>query len=120
MAGDLVTGSAAAPPELLGDVPVEATFDLSQRSLLRVEVDGDAVDIDVAGPVAASTSLADVVTALDATLPGLASVTGDGRLRLTGPAGAAPPAVAPPRWRDLEECPPADTPSSTRPVTGHH
>jgi hypothetical protein len=113
-------GAAAAPPALVGGATVPGTVDLSRRSVLRLEIDGEPVDMDVAGPVARTTSLDEVIAAVNAVLPGTAGRTDDNRLRLTGPAGSTRLAVIPLRYLDLTEYLPAPEPSAAGPMTVSH
>jgi len=117
---DTAAGTAAAPPALVGDVTVPGTVDLSRRSVLRLEIDGEPVDVNVAGPVAPTTSLDEAIAAVNAVLPGTAERTDDDRLRLTGPAGSTRLAVTPLRYLDLSEYLPAPEPSTVGPVTVPH
>jgi hypothetical protein len=84
------TGSDGGAAVLVGEVDLLAPVDLSQRSRLRLAVDGgQPVEVDVAGAVPAATSLDEVVAALDRVLPGLAAATDDDRLQLSSPSTGA-------------------------------
>lgn len=111
------TGTAAAPPTLVGDVTVPGTVDLSRRSVLRLEIDGEPVGVQVAGPVAHTTSLDEAIAAVNTVLPGTAGRTDDDRLRLTGPPGSTSLAVTPLRYLDLTEYLPAADLSAAGPMT---
>jgi hypothetical protein len=64
-----------------------APVDLSERSVIRLSVDGGApVEVDIAGAAPSSTSLDEIVTRINAVFPNLASATDDDRLRLTSPS----------------------------------
>lgn len=117
-AADLVLGSA--PRTASGEAPTAAVIDgevdllgpadLSERSVLRLSVDGgDPVDVDVAGVVPAQTMLSEVLVALDGVLPGVGSRTADERLRLAstteGPDSSIE--VVTVRHLDLQEYPPS-------------
>jgi hypothetical protein len=107
-AGVVATGSAPGPAVLDGDVDLLAPVDLSDRSVLRIAVDGaPPVDVDVAGAAASTTLLGEIVAALDAVVPGLASATDDQRLRLTSPTEGLGSAVevVPLRFLEVIEYP---------------
>jgi hypothetical protein len=114
-----VTGTAATPAGLTGDVDLTGTVDLSRRSLLRLQIGDTVTAIDVAGPVAAATSLDQVLAAVNAALPGTASATADARLRLVAPPDAERIAVLPLRHLELEEYG-RSAPSAAGPVTVRH
>lgn len=103
----VVTGAAAQPAVLTGDARHGGAIDLSRRSLLKIAIDGGApVEIDVADASPASMLLPDVAAAIEAILPGVASVAGD-KLRLTSPT-AGPESrveVLPLRTLEVEEFP---------------
>jgi hypothetical protein len=83
---DQVSGSAARPAVITGDIETPGPVNLAERRILRIAVDaGRPVDVDVAGAVPEATSLAEVVERINAVLPGLASATDADRLRLTSP-----------------------------------
>ncbi|WP_322748762.1 MULTISPECIES: hypothetical protein [unclassified Frankia] len=104
------TGLAAQPAMITGTVDLLAPADLSERSRLLLRVDGDPPrEIDVAGVSPAQTTLAEVVAAIDAALPGLATATADQRLRLTSPTTGPGSRleILPLRGLDVIEYPPA-------------
>jgi len=83
---DEVQGSAAVPAVIEGEVDLLTPADLSERSLLRIAVNGRRpIDIDIAGTTPSSTTLDQILAAINASIPGLASATDDDRLRLTAP-----------------------------------
>lgn len=99
-------GAAPAPAVLTGEISFEAPADLSDRRRLRLAVDGGtAIEIDAAGPVPGRTFPDEAVSALNAAVPGIASITDDGRLRLTSPTAGAESRIAllPLRWIEVEE-----------------
>lgn len=103
-------GVAPGPAVIDGDVDLLGPVDLSDRSVLRLAIDGgEAVDVDVAGPAPAQTMLGDVVAAIDAVLPGVASPTRADRLRLTSPTTGVDSRVevVTIRHLELQEYPPA-------------
>lgn len=103
------SGRAATPAVITGEVDLLSPADLDDRRRLRLRVDGGRpVEIDVAGTEPAETSLEDVVEALEAVHPGLASATDDARLRLTSPTAgeASRLEVLPLRWLEVQEYPP--------------
>ncbi len=110
---DSAAGAAPAPAVLTGEVDLLQPADLSRGRVLRIAVDGGpALDVDVAGASPGQTFLDEVVAALNAAVPGLASATDDDRLRLTSP-GAGPAAgeesrleILPLRALELQEYPP--------------
>ena len=79
-------GEPAKPAVITGEVDLLAGADLDRRRRLRVAVDGGRpVEVDVSGAAARQTFLDEVVAALNAAVPDLASATPDDRLRLTSP-----------------------------------
>jgi hypothetical protein len=108
-AGPTATGSAPTHATLDGAVDLLQPVDLVDRSVLRVAVDdAPALDVDVAGTTPTATLLDEIVAALDAALPGLASATPESRLRLTSPTEgpASSVEVVPLRLLELVEYPP--------------
>jgi len=99
-------------PQLASVSSVESLvqpFDFSQRSLLRIAVNGGRSRIiDVHGVAPATTFLDEVVAKIEDIFPGLASVTDDDRLVLTAPSsgGKSSVSVLPIRTIDLLEYPP--------------
>lgn len=103
-------GTDAGPAVVDGDVDLLGPADLSDRSVLRLSVDGGPpVDVDVAGVAPATTTIGEVVAALDAVLPGVASRTDADRLRLTSPTTGPGSRVdvLPVRFLEVQEYPPA-------------
>ncbi|HEY0400462.1 MAG TPA: hypothetical protein VGD09_00480 [Blastococcus sp.] len=110
-------GLAALPAVLTGTVDLLGPADLSSRSTLLLQVDdGPPREIDVAGSAPAQTTLDEVVAAVDAVLPGVATPTPDRRLRLisptTGPASRV--AVLPLRSLEVLEFPPVQAAEPVR------
>jgi hypothetical protein len=84
---DKATGKGPGPATIKGEVDLSKPVNLADRQTLRIAVDNQPpVDIDVAGVVPGSTFLDEIVTAINAILPGVASATADDRLLLTSPA----------------------------------
>jgi hypothetical protein len=104
------SGADLTPATITGELTLAHPVDLSQRSLLRVSVNGGAAaDVDVAGKFPSATSIDEVVARLNRTIPGIASITADDRLRLTSPsrdASKSSLAVQPLRYLELIEYPP--------------
>ena len=101
-------GIAAAPATIVGDKSILRTVDLSQRPKLRLSVNRSVpVDINVAGTRPAETSLDEVIDAINAVYPNMASRTDQDQLKLSVPAGetATRLAVLPLRHIDLIEYP---------------
>ncbi|WP_407343259.1 hypothetical protein [Pengzhenrongella phosphoraccumulans] len=112
------TGVAPGPATVDGDVDLLGPVDLSDRSVLRLALDGgEPVDVDVAGVVPSATMLSEVLVAIDSVLPGVARRTAGDRLRLVsssdGPESRVE--VVPVRFLDLQEYPPT-TDSATSAV----
>ncbi|MFN8483147.1 MAG: hypothetical protein U0768_08890 [Anaerolineae bacterium] len=85
-APDETTGVDATAATISGDVDLLKPADLVERRILRLAVDGGPpLDIDIAGPAPASSTLPQIVARLNAAVPGLASATDDAHLRLTSP-----------------------------------
>lgn len=106
---DVAEGSAPAPAVITGEVDLLTLVDLSQRRWIRLAVDsGRPVDIDVAGAAPAATFLDEMVVAMNAVFPGLASATEDDRLQLTSPTAGEGShlALLPLRHLELIEYPP--------------
>jgi hypothetical protein len=79
-------GVGARPARITGTVDLLAPADLSVRSRLLVQVDDGAPrEIDVAGAAPAQTTLAEVVSAIDRVLPGVAAPTTDQRIEIVSP-----------------------------------
>jgi hypothetical protein len=82
-----VTGDDPLPAEVTGTVTVTSPRDLSERSVLRIAVDGGRPrDIDVRGAVPGITLLEEMVKKINDVFPGLASATELDQLRLTSPS----------------------------------
>ncbi len=120
-APDHATGTGAEPAVIEGERPLSGALHLRHRSLLRLALDDEPpLEIDIAGPVPGETFPADIVAAIDAVLPGCASLTPDGRLRLASPGRGHEHrlAVLPLRHLEVEEYPPHPVASPPR-VVGH-
>lgn len=108
---EVPTITKGAPPTratLEGDVTLRGPVDLSQRALLRLAIDAaPPVDIAVAGAAPDRTFLDEVVAAINAVLPGVASETEEHRLRLQSPTAGPESriAVLPLRYLELIEYP---------------
>ena len=116
-----VEGLAPSPAILLGQADLLQTVDLSQRRLLRLAVDGgQAVEVEVAGADPSVTTLDEIVEAVNAVFPGLASATEDDRLRLASPTTGESSRleVLPLRFLELIEYPPQPAAASFEAV-GH-
>lgn len=101
-------GLAPGPAALDGEVDLLAPVDLSERSVLRLAVDGQApFDVDVAGATAPATVAGEIVAAINAAVPGLATVTDQDRLRLVSPTEGPDSAVelVPLRFLEVAEYP---------------
>jgi len=110
--GDLalpVQGVDTASATITGTTVISGPVDLSRRRSLRLAINGaDATDIDVAGKFPERTSLGEVVAAINRAVPGVASMTEEGALRLVAPAtdGTSSLSVLPLRSLELVEYPP--------------
>lgn len=84
-----VSGQPARPAQITGAVDLRGGADLSARSVLRLAID-DALplEIDLAGEVPGGTAADEITAAINAALPGTATIGGQGRLILTAPPGA--------------------------------
>jgi hypothetical protein len=114
-------GSPPKPATIDGVADLLLPVDLSRRSVLRLAVDGGPpFDVDVAGPIPRKTILAEVVTALNDAVPGLATPTPDDRLRLTSPTSGVDSSIAvlPLRTLEVIEFPEQEVHSETQ-ALGH-
>lgn len=105
------TGAGPAPAVVEGEVDLRSPANLGERQTLRLSVDGGrAVDVNVAGVAPAATSLGEIVARINAAFPGLASATGNDRLRLTSPTRGAESRLSllPVRALELIEYPPVE------------
>ena len=83
---DEIAGTDPAPAVITGKRELRLPVDLSQRLQIRLAVNGAVpVDIDVAGEDAAASFADEMVGAINAEFPDMASVTAEGYLRLTAP-----------------------------------
>lgn len=113
---DVTKGSAPAPAVITGEVDLLTPVDLSQRRLIRLAVDGGRpVDIDVAGAAPATTFLDEIVEAINAVFPDLATATEDDRLQFKSPTvgKGSRLSLLPLRYLEVVEYPPepAEMPS---------
>jgi len=116
---DVTRGSAPAAAVITGEVDLLTPVDLSQRSLIRLAVDGGwPLDIDVAGAAPAATFLDEIVEAVNAVVPGLAAATEDDRLRFTSPTLGEEShlSLQPLRYLELIEYPPEPVEMPSRSV----
>ncbi len=116
-------GSAAVPAVLTGEVEVSETVDLSDRSLVRISIDGgEPLDVDVAGLAPWATSAGEAAGKLDAALEATAEVTPEGRVRVTSATAGTASSVSihPLRHLELVEFPPGDTRGSHGPTDVRH
>lgn len=105
----ITRGEAAKPAVITGEVDLSSAANLSQRSVIRVAVDGKRpVDIDLSGSAPASVFLEETIAAINAVIPGLASATPDDRLQLTSPTVGSTSRLEllPLRYLELVEYPP--------------
>ncbi|SED64844.1 hypothetical protein SAMN05519104_4002 [Rhizobiales bacterium GAS188] len=80
-------GSDATPGTLTGTPDLRLPVDLSRRSILRLAIDGGRpVDIDISGSAPDRTFGDEIVSVIDATLPGVAALDADGHLILQSPS----------------------------------
>jgi hypothetical protein len=86
---DAVTeGKDPTPAIITGKVDMLSPVDLSERSLLRVAISGQRpINIDIAGAFPDSTSLDEIIEAINAKVPGLASANDNRHLQLSAPSG---------------------------------
>lgn len=106
---DVTKGSAPAPALITGEADLLTPVDLSQRRLIRLAVDGGRpVDIDVAGAAPATTFLDEIVEAINAVFPDLATATEDDRLQFKSPtvAEGSRLSLLPLRYMEVVEYPP--------------
>ncbi len=111
-----VPSSGPTPATLVGTIDLRTPVDLSQRSVLRLGIDGGRpVDIDVAGAAPDATYGTEIAAAVNAELAGVAALDGNGHLVLTSPTSGADSAIAvlPLRALEVIEYPPAPASRST-------
>ncbi len=83
---EVTTGSDPSPAIIRGETDLLTPVDCSERSFLRLAVNGGpAIDIDVAGAAPATTFLDEIVAKINAVIPNLASATKEDKLQLTSP-----------------------------------
>ena len=89
-AATAMPGSDATSAALAGTVDLRVPVDLSERSMLRLALDGGrALDIDLAGAAPDRSFGDEIAAALNAALPDVAAVDGNGHLVLTSPTRGA-------------------------------
>jgi len=113
------TGLAPKPATLTGAGSLTAGVDISQRSVLRIAVDGGRpFDVDVRGATPEATFVDEIETAINAAFPGLASTVEQDQLQLTSPTAGLESSVEvlPLRSIELIEYPPQSVESSPRTV----
>jgi hypothetical protein len=80
------SGVDPTPATLTSPISLTAGADLSQRSVLRIRVDGGRpFDVTVSGAAPEQTFVNEIVAAIDAATPGVASAVELDQLRLTSP-----------------------------------
>jgi hypothetical protein len=102
-------GSDATPATLTGSIDLRLPVDLSQRSILRLAIDGGRpVDIDISGAAPDRTFGDEIVSAVDAALPGVAALDANGHLILQSRSAGADSSmeVQPLRAIEVIEYPP--------------
>jgi hypothetical protein len=115
-------GQDATPAEVVGDVRLLGPVDLRTREKMLIAIDGGPpTEVDVAGPAARQAVLTDIVDAINEALPGIASATIDGQLRLQSPSAGAESRVEvlPRRHLELTEYPPTPASQVTSGLVGH-
>ncbi len=118
---DQTSGEDPTPAVITGTASLTSPPDLTQRSILRIAVDGGrARDIDVRGVAPQTTLLEEIVTAINQIFPGLASAVELDQLRLTSPTAGPDSSVEvlPLRVLEVIEYPPQ--PVSTEPRSVVH
>jgi hypothetical protein len=113
-------GQEPTPATITGDVDLLAPVNLEGERILRLAVDGgQPIDFDVAGAAPERTTLDEIVTSLNNTIPGLAAATPDDHLRLSSPTAGESSRLElfPLRTLELIEYPPTqkdETPLSVQ------
>ncbi|MBO9409367.1 hypothetical protein J7399_18160 [Shimia sp. R9_1] len=83
------TGTPAQAGQITGSIDLRQGVDLSERSVLRLALkDALPLDIDLAGEAPAATAPEEITEAINRVLPDTASLSADGQLLLTAPAGS--------------------------------
>ncbi len=103
------TGRAATAAVLSGSVDLLAGVDLSQRSRLKLAVDGGrSLEIDVAGASPGRTFGPEILAAINRSFPGLATLSDEDKLLLTSPSTGETSRVSllPLRYLEVIEYPP--------------
>ena len=104
-----VCGDDAAPASITGTVDLLSPVNLSQRSVLRIAVDGGhPFDLDVAGADPTNTYLGEIIDAINEKVPDMAATTDDDRLQIVSPTKGVNSQlnVLPVRQLELIEYPP--------------
>ncbi|MEM9549866.1 MAG: hypothetical protein AAGA05_01755 [Pseudomonadota bacterium] len=103
-----VAGTPAQPAKITGRVDLRRGSDLGTRSVLRLVIDdAQPVDIDLAGEAPNATSADEIVAAINAVLPDMASINAEGQLELVTPDGSRL-SLVPLRYFELIDYPPDD------------
>lgn len=113
----ITLGGDPVPATIKGETDLNSPVNLSERSTIRLAVDGGrTIEVDVAGSAPQSTTIDEIVARINAVFPNLASVTDDQRLLLTSPTSGENSSLelSPTRWLELIEYPP--TPVSSPPT----
>ncbi len=105
---DLTVGISGVPAEITGEVPILKAVNLTQFRHLLINVDsGRPTEVNIAGEEPTETTLTEIVSAINKVLPGVASSTPEGFLRLrsisSGPGSSIE--VLPRRYIELIEHP---------------
>ena len=98
-------GTAGTPATIAGSVDLRPGVDLSRRSVIRLSVDAETSDIDLAGEVPEATAPDEITAAINTKFPDMAAIDADGQLILTAPDGSVVELV-PLRHFELVEYPP--------------
>lgn len=102
-------GAAETPASIEGKFELLSPLDLSERHVIKVSIDGGRpFDLDIAGAAPGATSPREIVERINAQVPGLASLTAEGRLLLSAPTSGEQSRIEllPVRTLDLIEYPP--------------
>lgn len=113
-------GTDPAPATVTGTIDLRSPVDLAGRSVLRLAVDGARpVDIDVAGAAPDRTFGDEISAAIEAALPGVASIDPSGHLVLRSPTAGEDSRldVLPLRSIEVVEFPPAQAAFGPQQVT---
>lgn len=120
----MADSAAGAEPQsavIEGDLSLLSPVDLDERRLLRLAVDSESsLDIDISGDMPSMSFATEVVSAINAIIPGVADLGPDNQLRLTAPSAGEESylAVLPLRHLEVIEYPSQPNELPPRPV--HH